>query len=216
MAMRRFLHVGCGLDAKGDTTRAFAADDWQEIRLDIESRATPDVSGSLTDLSALADNSLEGLFSRRALELLHRQDVPLALREFHRVLRPDGFAVISCPDLQSVCALVAEGRLAELVGDTASGPIAAIDMLFGYRAAPPAGERLHAHRTGFTKQSLINALREGGFEVAIAQRRGAPFHQLWAIAGKTHMSAETMTDLARQHFPGLSPDTVFSRTPAAA
>ena len=83
--MRRFLHVGCGLGARADTTREFAGDDWQEIRLDIGTRARPDFAGSLTDLSAIADNALDGLFSCRSLELLHREDVPLALGEFRRV-----------------------------------------------------------------------------------------------------------------------------------
>lgn len=214
--MRRFLHIGCGLGAKADTTRAFAGDDWQEIRLDIETRARTNVAGSLTDLSAIADNSLDGLFSCRALELLHRGEVPLALREFCRVLKPDGFAVLTCPDLQSLCELVAEGRLTDPVCQTPAGPITAIDMIYGHGPAAPASEQRMCHRTGFTKQSLLDALRESGFEVAIAQRRGAPSHQLWAIAGKTHASAEVMTDLARRHFPGLSPDTMFSPAPLAA
>ncbi len=39
--------------------------------------------------------------------------MPVALKEFARVLLPEGFAVITCPDLKSVCALVADDKLTD-------------------------------------------------------------------------------------------------------
>jgi SAM-dependent methyltransferase len=214
--MPRFLHVGCGRKGKAETTRDFAGDAWQEIRLDIDERTGPDVIGTMTNMSAIADSSMDGLYSSHSIEHLYHYEVPQALREFRRVIKPDGFAVITCPDMQSICALVAEGKLAEPAYDSPAGPIAAIDMIYGYRPSIFEGEHFMAHRTGFTKQTLIDALRESSFEAAIAQRRGAPFYELWAIATRRLLPAEDMIELARRHFPGLSAASRISQTPAAA
>ena len=40
-------------------------------------------------------------------------EVPIALREFYRVLKEDGMVVITCPDLQSVCEAVVQDKLLE-------------------------------------------------------------------------------------------------------
>jgi hypothetical protein len=52
----------------------------------------------------------------------------VALQEFLRVPKPEGFAVITCPDLQSVCALVAEDKLTDAAYDSPAGPIAPLDI----------------------------------------------------------------------------------------
>jgi hypothetical protein len=46
-----------------------------------------------------------------------------------------GFVVITCPDLQSVCALVAQDKLTEAAYTAPAGPIAPLDILYGHR--PP-------------------------------------------------------------------------------
>ena len=103
--MKTFLHVGCGPKRKDQTTRGFVSTDWHELRLDIDKSVQPDIIGTMTDMSAVADASVDAIFSSHNIEHLYPHEVPLALAEFKRVLRPDGFAVITCPDLQSVCAL---------------------------------------------------------------------------------------------------------------
>ena len=105
--MPTFLHIGCGPKRKEQTTRGFNTADWNELRLDIDASVAPDITGTMTDMSALADASVDAIFSSHNIEHLYPHEVPVALAEFKRVLKPDGFAVITCPDLQSVCALVA-------------------------------------------------------------------------------------------------------------
>jgi len=100
--MRTFLHVGCGGKDKAHTTAAFAGDNWQEIRLDINEAIHPDIVGTMTDMKAVSSESVDAVFSSHNIEHLYPHEVPLALAEFLRVLKPDGFTVITCPDLQSV------------------------------------------------------------------------------------------------------------------
>ena len=95
--MPTFLHIGCGPKRKEQTTRGFNTADWNELRLDIDASVAPDITGTMTDMSALADASVDAIFSSHNIEHLYPHEVPVALAEFKRVLKPDGFAVITCP-----------------------------------------------------------------------------------------------------------------------
>lgn len=196
-----FLHVGCGSNRKERTTREFNTDSWQELRLDINESTHPDIVGTMTDMSAVANETVDAIFSSHNIEHLYPHEVPSALKEFIRVLKPEGFLVITCPDLQSVCALVAEDKLTDPAYVSPSGPIAPIDILYGHRASMERGNLYMAHRCGFTKKVLIGTLRTFGFASLIAANRGAPFFDLWAIASKLPLNQEELRTLAVQHFP---------------
>jgi predicted SAM-dependent methyltransferase len=135
------------------------------------------------------------------IEHLYPHEVPIALKEFVRVLKPDGFAVITCPDLQSVCALIAEDKLTETAYTSSAGPIAPIDILYGYRPSLAKGNLFMAHRCGFTKKVLVQTLRAAGFASVAAMVRVKSF-DLWAVASKSLRSREEMQALAREHLPG--------------
>ena len=107
-----------------------------------------------------ADGRCDALFSSHNIEHLYAHEVPLALREFRRVLKPEGFVVITCPDLQSICAEVAEDRLTQTAYQSPAGPIAPIDMLYGLRSALARGNLYMAHRSGFTLKVLVATLRD--------------------------------------------------------
>ena len=148
--MRRYLHVGCGPARHEDTPFAKEPGVWAETRLDIDKLAQPHILGHMTDMKAAASGEYDALYSSHSVEHLYPHEVPVALAEFRRVLKPDGFALITCPDLQSVCALVAQGNLDGTAYQSPGGPIAPIDIIFGYRKAMAAGNLFMAHRTGFT------------------------------------------------------------------
>lgn len=196
-----FLHVGCGSNRKDRTTREFNTDSWQELRLDINESTNPDIVGTMTNMSAVANETVDAIFSSHNIEHLYPHEVPLALKEFIRVLKPEGFLVITCPDLQSVCALVAEDKLTDPAYTSPAGPIAPIDILYGHRASMERGNLYMAHRCGFTKKVLIGTLRTFGFASLIAANRGAPFFDLWAIASKSPLNQEELRTLAVKHFP---------------
>lgn len=109
--------------------------DWCEIRLDIDESVNPDVIGTMTNMQGVGDRSVDAVFSSHNIEHLYPHEVPVALAEFHRVLKPDGFALITCPDLQSVAALIAEDRLTEAAYVSPAGPITPLDIVYGHRAS---------------------------------------------------------------------------------
>jgi len=202
--MPTFLHIGCGPKRKDQTTRGFNTPKWHELRLDIDPAVAPDIVGSMTDMAAVPSESVDAIFSSHNLEHLEAHEVPVALREFLRVLKPEGFAVITCPDLQSVCALVAEGKLLEPCYTAPAGPIAPIDILYGFRPALAAGNRYMAHRCGFTQQVLVATLHQAGFRQVAAMRRDQPHYDLWALATKWEMEEEKLRQLAAEHFPATT------------
>lgn len=197
-----FLHIGCGPKRKDQTTRGFNTDAWTELRLDIDESVQPDLVGTMTDMSAVADASVDAIFSSHNIEHLYAHEVPLALKEFLRVLKPDGFLVLTCPDLKSVCALVAEDRLLDTAYTSPAGPIAPLDILYGHRPAMARGNLYMAHRCGFTQKVLDGTLRSCGFQsTASLARSRAPFFDLWVVASKSPRTEEELRALAAAHFP---------------
>jgi ubiquinone/menaquinone biosynthesis C-methylase UbiE len=196
--MKTFLHVGCGPKRKGRTTAGFA--DWSELRFDIDESVQPDLVGTMTDMSSVSTESVDAVFSSHNIEHLYPHEVPVALSEFLRVLKPDGFAVITCPDLQAVCALVAEDKLTEPAYTSPAGPIAPLDILYGHRPPMARGNLYMAHRCGFTEKVLSGTLQASGFKRVASMKRGDPYFDLWALATKADLNEEELLSLAKNHF----------------
>ena len=199
--MKIFLHIGCGPKRKNQTTRGFNTDAWTELRFDIDESVNPDIVGTMLDMSAVADASVDAVFSSHNIEHLYPHEVPLALAEFKQVLKPDGFAVITCPDLQSVCALVAEDKLTEAAYTAPAGPITPLDILYGHRPPMAKGNLYMAHRCGFTQKVLSGTLQHCGFATVAAKRRGPPYFDLWALATVRPRVEAEMREVASVHFP---------------
>jgi predicted SAM-dependent methyltransferase len=89
----------------------------------------------MTDMSAVASESVDAIYSSHNIEHLYPHEVPLAFAEFLCVLKPDVFFVVPCPDLQSICDLVAEDKLTDPAFTSPAGPIAPLDIQYGHR--PP-------------------------------------------------------------------------------
>lgn len=204
--MNTFLHVGCGpvridpATQQAQRFKGFGAQDWRELRLDIDPQVKPDVVGSMTDMSAVPSASVDAVYSSHNIEHLYPHEVPVALAEFRRVLRSDGLAIITCPDLQSVCALVAEDRLTEAAYVAPVGPIAPMDILYGLRTAMGAGNLFMAHRCGFTLKVLLATLQAAGFAKVVGLRRAQAF-DLWALASVADIDDAKIRELARRYFP---------------
>lgn len=198
--LKTFLHVGCGPKRKEQTTRAFAGEEWQELRFDIDPAARPDIVGTMLDMSAVVSESVDALFSSHNIEHLYPHEVPVALQEFLRVLKPNGFLVLTCPDLQSVSRLIADDKLTEAAYTAPAGPIAPIDILFGHRPQLAAGNLYMAHRCGFTLKVLIATLQAYGFKTVAGRQRETEY-DLWVVASKQEMTEADIKQLAVQHFP---------------
>jgi predicted SAM-dependent methyltransferase len=199
--MKTFLHVGCGPKRKDRTTAGFA--DWIELRFDIDESVQPDLVGTMTDMSSVSSESVDAVFSSHNIEHLYPHEVPLALGEFLRVLNPNGIAVITCPDLKSVCALIAEDKLTDPAYTSPAGPIAPIDILYGLRTSMARGNLYMAHRCGFTQKVLSATLQASGFKSVATTARGYPYFDLWAVASKAELPEDQMQALAVEHITPL-------------
>ena len=108
--MKTFLHVGCGPQNQSSCL-GFNNDNWKEIRFDIDKNVNPDIVGTLTDMKLVKTGSVDAVYSSHNIEHIFPHEVPIALREFYRVLKEDGIVVITCPDLQGVCEAVVNDKL---------------------------------------------------------------------------------------------------------
>jgi SAM-dependent methyltransferase len=181
----QLLHVGCGHKTLKQLPSLFH-DNWDEIRLDLDPDTNPDIIGSVVDLSAIEENSMDTVYSSHNLEHLYAHEIEPALNEFVRVLKPTGFAIITLPDLQSVAQLIVDDKLMDVAYQSGLGPVSAIDMVFGHRASVANGNHFMPHKTGFTRQSLANALIQANFK-DIRVIRGSHY-DLWAIAAVNKQS----------------------------
>jgi SAM-dependent methyltransferase len=158
------LHVGCGPYRPDSLPETFRTDEWQEVRLDIDPAVRPDIIGSITDMSAVPSESVDAVYSSHNVEHVYDHQVLLVLAEFHRVLKPGGFAMILVPDIQIAAEAVAEGNLEDSpLYISPAGPIAAIDMFYGFRKAIASGNYYMAHNTAFTAKSLSDKIQQAGF-----------------------------------------------------
>jgi hypothetical protein len=176
---KKVLHVGCGPYNPNALPEELQTEEWQEIRLDINPVVKPDVLGTITDLSAIPDNSVDAVYSSHNIEHIYTYEVPLALQEFKRVLKPGGKAVITCPDIQAVATEVAKGNLEDTLYISPAGPIAAIDILYGLGTDLARGNFYMAHKTAFTIETLRQKLLMTGFNSVEMTRNNL---NLWAIA----------------------------------
>ena len=199
--MKTLLHVGCGQKRKDQTTKGFNTSEWKELRIDIDPGAQPDLIGTMTDMHAVESNSVDAVFSSHNIEHLYPHEVPVALAEFFRVLKPNGFVVMTCPDLQSVCELVAQDKLTDAAYSSPAGPISPLDILYGHRPAMAEGNLYMAHRCGFTQKVLASTMQSTGFVKTASMRRVAPFFELWITAVKNDLEDAQVLELAAEHFP---------------
>jgi predicted SAM-dependent methyltransferase len=176
---KRVLNAGCGANEPNRLHPFFRDQSWTEVRLDIDARVKPDIQGSIADLSKLNDASFDAIWCSHNLEHLLPHEVGSAIAGFRRVLKPDGFVVITSPDLEAIAELVVDGRLEDVAYQSPAGPITALDMIYGHARSIEHGNHFMAHHTGFTTERLGRLLVEGGFVEALVMK-GTGF-DLWAL-----------------------------------
>jgi len=139
----RRLHWGCG-----DVTPSA----W--INSDIEEGPGIDISCDILDGLPLASESIDYIYSEHALQQLKILDVVDALRELHRVLKPDGVLRLCLPDLDKAINAYQDGRRDYFWcwdWDTISGNLITQILDYSYT------------RTLFTYEFAEELLRKAGF-----------------------------------------------------
>ena len=179
---KTLLHIGCGQANPERLPECFKKGTWQEVTLDIDPRVEPSIVASITDMHPVMDGSIDAVWSSHNLEHLEGPMVPKALNEIHRVLKPGGFVLITLPDIQKICQIIANGGLEEVLYHAPVGPITALDVLFGHQDSIARGNHFMAHRTGFDAARLRALLHKSGFK-EIRIRKGNAL-DLWALGLK--------------------------------
>ncbi len=164
--MKTVLNVGCGTCPIHSQFEG-----WKEVRLDIDPAGKPDIVSDIKCLE-VGSEQYDAVYSSHNLEHLYYHEVPIALSEFYRVLRPGGIVFIGVPNLRAVAWKIACGKLEEPVYGSTAGPIAPIDCLYGYRKFIESGNEYQLHKTGFTPNTLKKKLEAAGFSKIIVDTRG--------------------------------------------
>ena len=197
--MKTFLNVGCGplVEAK---IKGFD-DDWKEIRFDIDENVNPDILGTLTDMNLIKTGSVDAVHSAYNIDHIYPHEVPVALKEFYRVLNDDGIVVIRCPDIQTVCEAIVNDKLLEPIYDSPVGPISPIDIIYGNRQEIAGGLNYMTKKCGFTYSVLDAAFFEAGFKIRYGGRMPYNGGELALVAFKQQKSEEEITKIAIPFFP---------------
>lgn len=125
------------------------------VRLDIDPETKPDIVGSMADLGMVRDDMYSVVYCSHSLEHLYPHEVPRALAEFYRVLKPGGKAIILVPDLQDVPATD------EVLPDCG---FCGLHLYYGDASEIEAHPYM-AHHCGFVESTLKRAMEAAGFKV---------------------------------------------------
>jgi len=140
--------------------------DFEHILLDIDPKGSPDIVCDACMLTTLEATQFDTVYCSHNLEHYYRHNVQKVLRGFLHVLKDNGFAHIKVPDIDAVMRATIEKGLDidDILYTSPAGPIMVLDVLYGYNVEiESSGQDFYAHKTGFTRKSLISALQRVGF-----------------------------------------------------
>jgi len=155
--MPRILHVGCGGSPLPEMF-----DEWHEVRLDIDPDVRPDVVASMLNLPEMG--LFDCVYSSHNLEHVYSHEVPIALAQWKRVLKPNGYLHVNVPDLEGLTASE------DVLYESSAGPITSLDMIYGMRKLTATNPHMQ-HKTGFTAPVLRAALENAGFKSVFIHRQ---------------------------------------------
>lgn len=193
---RQFLRIFCAPQHQTATLPIFQREQWRDLQCQLHPAAAPDI---LSTINGIADATVDAVYISHALEHLFAHEATRVLAAARRVLKADGFIVVICTDLETVCEVVAVHRATEPLYQTAAGAMTALDLLFGHQAAIAAGHTDMAQRSGFTRDRLIAALTAAGFgRIGVIAR---PEHfDLWGFTTKQALTADEFAALSQAVF----------------
>ncbi len=213
------LHPGCGAPIAEKLHKNFRNDGWFELRCDINPAAKPHIIADMKHLPMLPDYSVDAVWNSHTIEHVYAHEVAATLNEWFRVTKEDGEILMTLPDLQSVAAHIAEGKLEDALYTSPAGPISALDVVYGYGKDIEAGNVYMAHRTGFTAETLGRKLLDCGYHDVVVSVKG---FDLWAQGKKPKAGATRVESVRiirdkeqRTVTPATSTDPAPARHPGA-
>lgn len=144
---------------------------WDSFLLDIDERCDPDILCDARQLEHLQPAEFDAVYCSHNLEHYYRHDVGKVLSGFKHVLKDDGFVFIRVPDMAWLMRTVARNCLDidDHLYDSAAGPIAVHDVIYGFGPEiERSGNDFFAHKTGYSRKSLVTILEAAGFPVVFS------------------------------------------------
>lgn len=124
--------------------------------LDVEARPEVDFVGDAANLSQFADESVHQIYASHVLEHFYyglNNELINTLKEWYRVLQPEGKLLISVPDLKTLCWLYLHPQLEALER------YQLMRIMFGGQV-----NQYDVHKVGFDFETLALYLQEAGFQ----------------------------------------------------
>lgn len=170
---KRFINVGGN---NKNIPLDISYDDWEHLLLDIDPTTGADIICDARDMKSLPEASFDSVYCAQNLEHYHRHDVSKVLSGFKHVLKADGFAFITVPDIKALMSIVVERKLDIddiLYRTIAGGEILVRDVIYGYgKQIESSGVDFYAHKTGFSIKSLVKTIKSAGFTEVYATKKG--------------------------------------------
>lgn len=115
-----------------------------------------DYVGDVQRMPWFGDGSVDEVYASHILEHLgHREELPRALREICRILKPGGRLCISVPDFELLCHLFVRPELSK------DDRFAVMQHVFGEQR-----DQFDIHKIGLTFEFLLDYLAKAGFSAA--------------------------------------------------
>ena len=124
------------------------------IHVDLDDYPHIDYKTDISDLSMFQDSYADLIYSSHTLEYFDRFDVLNVLKEWRRVLKPDGTLRVAVPDFEALVRVYQDSKdLGKIIGP-----------LYGRMLIKtPDGEKKFYHKTVYDFASLKNVLETSGF-----------------------------------------------------
>ena len=148
------LFVGAGSDTGEQWTG------YEVVRLDIDPSTNPDIVASMTDMGDIGP--FDAVYCSHSLEHLYPHEVPVALSEFFRVLKPGGKLIILVPDLEGVSPT--DDELPDSPG------LCGLHLFYGDASLIPEHPYM-AHHCGFIASTLQAVMEAAGFKTQTQRMR---------------------------------------------
>lgn len=121
--------------------------------MNIQPGAYVDYVGNCISLTQFADSSVDEVYASHVLEHLgFREELPRALKEIWRVLKPGGILKISVPDFDTLCYLVTHQKVPK------EQKFSLMMHMFGAQE-----NEYDFHKVGLTSDFLSSFLFQAGF-----------------------------------------------------
>lgn len=137
------LNVGCGNKKKPEY-----------INVDLDSLVKPDIVLNVSSALPFKDDRFNAIEAYHVIEHIFPWLVLDVLREFFRILKPQGLLAIECPNIEAASTW--------LVGNSQYGWDSQMGMWPIYGDPNPKNS-LYMHKWGYTPVTLLNILKDAGF-----------------------------------------------------